>query len=209
MNTVNTRNVAILIFDDVEVLDFAGPFEVFNVAGEIIPFSPFPAFFTYTVGLTPQAVMTRGGMRVVPHYTLETLPQPDILVVPGGFGARRLVKNPALVAWVKDQAARVERLISVCTGALVLAQAGLLENLPATTHHTAFDLLKGICPSARIVTDQRYVQNGHIITSGGISAGVDTSLAVVEDLLGAEKAALVRAEMEWMWFTASAPALGS
>jgi transcriptional regulator GlxA family with amidase domain len=209
MSTVNTRNVAILIFDDVEVLDFAGPFEVFNVASEVIPFSPFPAFFTYTVGLTSQAVMTRGGMRVVPHYTLETLPQPDILVVPGGFGARRLVKNPALVAWVKAQAARVERLLSVCTGALVLAQAGLLENLPATTHHTAFDLLKGISPATRVVTDQRYVQNGHILTSGGISAGVDASLAVVEDLLGAEKAALVRAEMEWMWFTASAPAPGS
>lgn len=196
---VNTRNVAILIFDDVEVLDFAGPFEVFNVAGEQIKFDPYPAFFTYTVSLTGEMIVARGGLRVTPHFGLTTCPQPDILIIPGGFGARRLLKNPHFIQWLSEQAHIVENLLSVCTGALALAKADLLAGLPATTHHGAFQLLSQLSPTTTVITDQRFVQNGNIFTSGGISAGIDMSLAVVEMLVGKTNADLVRAEMEWGW----------
>jgi transcriptional regulator GlxA family with amidase domain len=202
---VNSRNVAIVIFDDVEVLDFAGPFEVFNVASEVIPFDPYPAFYTYTVGLTGQPIVARGGLRVTPHFSLETCPQPDILLVPGGFGVRRLLKNDHFLRWLEGQYAQVEKMLSVCTGALTLGQIGLLRDLEATTHHGAFALLRELSPSTTVVADQRYVVNagGKLITSGGISAGIDMSLAVVEMLLGAEKLALVVEEMEWGWNPAS------
>lgn len=194
------RNVAILIFDDVEVLDYAGPFEVFNVTSEALPRKPMPVFFTYTVGLTENLVVTRGGMRVTPHFSLETCPQPDILLIPGGFGVRRLVYNPRLIAWVQEQAPRLELLLSVCTGALVLAQAGLLAGCPATTHHSAFDMLRTLSPTTTVVEDQRYVfSTPRIATSGGISAGIDLALHVVERLLGPDAAAPTRKEMEWGW----------
>jgi transcriptional regulator GlxA family with amidase domain len=196
---INTRNVAILIFDDVEVLDFAGPFEVFNVAGEKIKFNPFPAFFTYTVSLTGDMIVARGGLRVTPHFGLANCPQPDLLIIPGGFGARRLIKNPQFIQWLSEQAQIVENLLSVCTGALALAKADLLKSLSATTHHGAFQLLTELSPTTTVIADKRFVQNGNIFTSGGISAGIDMSLAVVEMLLGKDNADLVRTEMEWGW----------
>lgn len=196
-----TRNVAILIFDDVEVLDYAGPFEVFTVAGEVIPFQSMPHFFTYNVGVTGDMIVTRGQMRVTPHYSIANAPQPDILIVPGGYGARRLVMNPAVLDWLREQAQKVEILMSVCTGALVLARAGLLENKPATTHHESFGLLASISPSTTIIPDQRYVQSGSILTAGGISAGIDASLSLLDQLVGTDNAAHVRKEMEWMWHT--------
>lgn len=195
----DTRNVAIVIFDNVEVLDFAGPFEVFNVASEVIAFDPYPAFYTYTVGLTGDMVVARGGLRVTPHFSLVNCPPPDVLIVPGGFGARALLTNGLFLDWLKLQAGQVEQLLSVCTGALALARAGLLDGLPATTHHGSFHLLRELAPSVTVVEDRRYVDNGQIVTSGGISAGIDMSLAVVEKLLGSDKAKQVHKEMEWGW----------
>jgi transcriptional regulator GlxA family with amidase domain len=196
---LSTRNVAILVFDDVEVLDFAGPFEVFNVASELLRVDKFPPFFVYTVGLTGETIVARGNLRVQPHYSIDNCPQADLMIIPGGYGARRLVKHPQLLEWLQAQAAQLEHLMSVCTGAFVLAQAGLLAHLPATTHHTAFDILQDLSPSTTVVRNQRFVDNGSILTSGGISAGIDMSLAVVEQLLGKESADIVRKEMEWNW----------
>jgi len=196
---MQSRNVAIVIFDDVEVLDFAGPFEVFNVASEKLRVDDFPPFYAYTVGLTGEMVAARGGLRVQPHFSLATCPKPDLLLIPGGYGARRLVKNDLFLAWVQEQAAHNERTLSVCTGALVLAQAGLLANLPATTHHSAFDMLAALSPTTTVITDQRFVDAGRIMTSGGVSAGIDLALALVEMLLGEEAVATVRKDMEWAW----------
>lgn len=196
---LSTRNVAILVFDDVEVLDFAGPFEVFNVASELLRVDNFPPFFVYTVGLTGETIIARGNLRVQPHYSIANCPQADLLIIPGGYGARRLVKHPQLLSWVQAQAAQLEHLMSVCTGAFVLAQAGLLAHLPATTHHTTFDILEALSPTSTIVKNKRFVDNGSILTSGGISAGIDMSLAVVENLLGKDAADVVRKEMEWQW----------
>jgi transcriptional regulator GlxA family with amidase domain len=193
----NPRNVAILIFDEVEVLDFAGPYEVFNVARESV--EP-PPFFVYNVGITGRPILGRGDFTVTPRYSITDCPQPDILIVPGGFGVRPLLKHDVLVSWIASQAARVELLLSVCTGALLLAKAGLLSNLSATTHHSAFDHLRQLSPTTTIVKDKRFVQSSDVImTSGGISAGIDLALNVVEKLAGVKLRTTVMETMEYKW----------
>lgn len=134
MTTHATRNLAILLFDDVEVLDFCGPFEVFSVAG---PFVDPPAFRVYTVAETTKPVLARNGLSVNPHYALADAPPPDILLIPGGLGTRREMHNGELIDWIRDRSKTAELVLSVCTGALLLAKAGLLDGLEATTHRGA------------------------------------------------------------------------
>ena len=189
--------MAILAFDDMEVLDYAGPYEVFNVAGELGEGAPFSVF---SVGLTGAPAVGRGGFTVVPTYSLRDAPPPDLLVVPGGAGTRRLLADDRLLAWVKERAAEVELLLSVCTGALVLGAAGLLERRPATTHHDAYDELAAISPTTTVVRGQRFVRSAEtILTSAGVSAGVDLALHAVQLLAGPATRDLVVAEMEWRW----------
>lgn len=193
-------NVAILVFDDVEVLDFAGPLEVFNVASDAAPRNPDPLFNVYTVGHTVAIVRARGGLKIEPNYSLANAPQPDILIVPGGYGTRRLLKNDVLLGWLRAQQGKVKHLLSVCTGSLVLAQAGLLRDMPATSHHTEVMRLSELSPTTTPITDQRFVVHGNVITSGGISAGIDMSMYLVEQICGAGVLAAVKDEMEWLWF---------
>lgn len=181
-----TRNVAILIFDEVEVLDFCGPFEVFGVAG--LRGEGERPFYVYTVAEKAGPVSARNGLSVNPNFTFADAPQADILLVPGGQGTRKEIHNETLVNWVREQAGRVELLLSVCTGALVLAKAGLLEGLSATTHFRAFDELAALAPNTALCPDQRYVDNGRIVLSAGVSAGIDMALYVVGRLLGTEQA---------------------
>jgi transcriptional regulator GlxA family with amidase domain len=191
----NPRNVAILVFDDVEVLDFAGPYEVFNVASEM---SQPAAFYVYIVGISDRPVIGRGKFTVTPRYSIDDCPQADILIIPGGYGTRPLLKHEKLLTWIADQAKKVEWLLSVCTGALLLARAGLLENCSATTHHGAFSELQQISPTTSIIRDQRFVQaTERIFTAGGISAGIDLSLFMVEKLAGANTLDAVVEEMEY------------
>ena len=180
------RNVAILVFDEVEVLDFCGPFEVFGVTG--VHAQGERPFHVYTVAEKAGPVFARNGLSVNPGFTFANCPPPDILLVPGGRGTRREIHNEALVNWVKAQAGRVELLLSVCTGALILAQAGLLDGLSATTHFLAFDELKALAPNTTLCPDERYVDNGQIVLSAGVSAGIDMALYVVGRLLGEERA---------------------
>jgi transcriptional regulator GlxA family with amidase domain len=195
-NARATRNLAILIFDDVEVLDFCGPFEVFSVAGRDADPRPF---HVYTIAEQPGPILARNGLSVNPRYTLADSPKPDILLVPGGPGTRREMYNANLIAWIHDTAATVELVLSVCTGALLLAQASLLDGLTATTHHASIDLLTRIAPNTTIHADRRYVDNGQIILSAGISAGIDMSFHVVERLLGNEQAMETARHMEYDW----------
>lgn len=196
------RNVAILVFDDVEILDFAGPYEVFNDAGELT--NP-TAFNVYNLGISNQPVIGRGKFIVTPRYSIDDCPQADILIIPGGFGTRPLLKHERLIDWIANQSKKVEYLLSVCTGALLLAQAGLLKNCSATTHHGAFDHLQQISPTTKIIKDQRFIQaSDQIITSGGISAGIDLSLFMVGKLIGLETREKVAAEMEYQYSDANA-----
>jgi transcriptional regulator GlxA family with amidase domain len=190
------RNVAIFIFDDVEVLDFAGPFEVFNVTSEVADPTPFN---TYTVALTEEPIKARGQLSINPHFSIDNCPTPDIILLPGGDGRRHLMKDDRVQSWIAEHANNVEKLLSVCTGAFYIAHSGLLSGLSATTHHGAFSEFKETFPDVMLVEDQRYVEEGNIITAGGISAGIDMSLYVVEKLLGKDKLALTLKEMEWQW----------
>jgi transcriptional regulator GlxA family with amidase domain len=191
-----TRNLAILIFDDVEVLDFCGPFEVFSVANA---FTDAPAFHVFTVAEKPGPVLTRGGLSVNPHHCLPDCPMPDLLLVPGGQGTRKEMHNSALIEWIKQASSKAELVLSVCTGAMLLAKARLLDGLEATTHHGAIDLLRQTAPKATVHADRRFVHNGRVACSAGIAAGIDMSLHVVARLLGREVAERTARQMEYPW----------
>jgi len=189
------RNVAVLIFNNVEVLDFCGPFEVFSVAS-----NRGEDFNVFTVAEHDQPVLTIGGLSVNPSYTIHNSPKPNILLVPGGMGTRVEMYNEVLINWIHNISKESELVLSVCTGALMLAKANLLDGLTLTTHHMSFDLLRNVAPkSAEIVEGVRYVDNGRIILSAGISAGIDMSLYVVKKLLGAERAIATANRMEYEW----------
>jgi transcriptional regulator GlxA family with amidase domain len=190
------KNVAILIFDEVEVLDFCGPFEVFSVAGRRGGLAPFNV---YTVAESRGPVAARNDLSVNPAHTLVDCPRTDVLLVPGGYGTRREMHNEALTGWIRERAGEAELVLSVCTGALLLAKAGLLEGLSATTHHGAFGLLREVAPNTSVLESERVVDNGKIILSAGISAGIDMSLYAVGRLLGEEQAAETARYMEYDW----------
>ena len=188
------RNVAILLFDDVEVLDFAGPFEVFAVTDELRGHDTFNVF---TVAENIGTIRARNGLKVVPHFTREACPAPHVLIVPGGFGTRALLNKPALLEWLRLKARHAEMLMSVCTGALVLAKAGLLDGLRATTHHECLGLLRELAPQAEVVETERFTDNGKILTAAGISAGIDCALHAIERLLGRDAATATATYMEY------------
>lgn len=194
------RTVAILIFDDVEVLDFAGPFEVFAVTNELRGGETFNVF---TVAPTPATVRARNGLKVVPDYTLENCPIADVLVVPGGFGTRALLRQPSFLEWARLRAARAEVIFSICTGALVLARLGLLAGLRVTTHHQCLNDLAALAPDAVIDGSRRFhthpatAARGRLVVAAGISAGIDASLHLVGTLVGEDAAEATARYMEY------------
>ncbi|HEY0946382.1 MAG TPA: DJ-1/PfpI family protein [Opitutaceae bacterium] len=188
------RNVAILVFDEVEVLDFAGPFEVFAVADELHGHEPF---HTFTVAVKPGTVRARNGLKIIPDFSVETCPPPHVLIIPGGAGTRPLLGQPALLEWLRSRARRAEVVMSVCTGALVLAQAGLLDGLRVTTHHENLAMLAELAPKATVDASRRFHDNGPVLTAAGISAGIDCSLHVVARLLGPAAADTTMRYMEY------------
>jgi transcriptional regulator GlxA family with amidase domain len=188
------RNVAILLFDEVEVLDFAGPFEVFGVTDSLRSNGDFKVF---TVGLVPGAIRARNGLKVIPDFNLDDCPQPHILVVPGGWGTRTLLGNVVLLEWIRKRSRAAEVTMSVCTGSLLLAKAGLLDGLRITTHHSAIDSLKELAQRSTVDPSARFHDNGSVLTSAGISAGIDCSLHLVGRLLGDDVANATAAHMEY------------
>jgi transcriptional regulator GlxA family with amidase domain len=188
------RNVAILIFDDVEVLDFAGPFEVFGVTDEL---NDHAAFTTFTVAEVPGTIRAANGLKVVPHYTLESAPAPAVIVVPGGVGTRTLLQRASALEWLRSRSRRADLTLSVGSGALVLAKAGLLDGLRVTTHHEGPDLLRELAPTAIVDPPRRFHDNGKILSAAGISAGLDRALHAVERLLGAAAAEATMRHMEY------------
>ncbi|HEX2860028.1 MAG TPA: DJ-1/PfpI family protein [Lacunisphaera sp.] len=190
------RHVAILLFEEVEILDFAGPFEVFAATNEL---NGFEVFHTFTVAELPGSIRTRNGLKVVPDFTLESAPQPHILLVPGGSGTRPLLRKASMLEWVRQRARKAELVASVCTGSLLLAQAGLLHNLRATTHHEAIAELAALAPNTDVVKDVRFVDNGQVLTAAGISAGIDLCLHIVARLHGMATARRTADYMEYRW----------
>jgi transcriptional regulator GlxA family with amidase domain len=183
-----TWSVGILIFDGVEVLDFAGPFEVFSRTR----LTPGPEsrrtedsapFRVFTVAKSRPPIVTTGGLTVTPHYGFEDAPPIDLLVVPGGFGTRALLRDVPTLEWIRRTAATARRITSVCTGSLLLAKAGLLTGRRATTHWAALDALAAL-HGGPVERERRVVDDG-IITSAGVASGIDMAFYVVERRCGA------------------------
>ena len=191
--------IGILIFPDVEVLDFCGPFEVFSVTREKEPrerADPCP-FEVKLVAETLAPVTTTGGMRVTPDWDFATCPPLDVLVVPGGWGTREQVHNPVAVAWVKRQAATAAWVTSVCTGSFLLGAAGVLAGKPATTHRGSLDRMAAAFPDVSVDRERQVVEAGNVLTSAGIAAGIDLALLVVAKLLGEPVARATARHMEY------------
>jgi len=183
------------LFDDVEVLDFAGPFEVFSVT---VLENGHKPFLVDTVSEKGTMITARNGLRVQPDYCFDTMPTLDILVIPGGPGAReKEIHNDKVIAWIVDQRKKVELITSVCTGALLLAKAGLLNGKSATTHWASYDRLENEFPEVTVQRDIKFVEDGNVLTSGGISAGINMSFHLVKKLVGTEVAKNTAKRMEY------------
>ena len=188
------RKVAILIFDGVQIIDYTGPYETFGHTYS----HDGRAFDIYTVAPKQAAITTAMGMSVNPKYDLASAPQPDVLVIPGG-DVDAQVNDPALIQWLRAQAAHAEIVMSVCNGAFILAKAGLLDGLEATTTSNLIPLLREQAPKTKVVDDQRYVDNGRIITTAGLSSGIDGALHVIDRLYGRGTAQIAALGMEYDW----------
>ncbi|MGH2558177.1 MAG: DJ-1/PfpI family protein [Thermomicrobiales bacterium] len=199
------RTVGILIFDDVEVLDFCGPFEVFATASA--PGNGDPdnrhLFRVLTIAEKNQLVRCRGGLLVNPHHTIHDHPPLDVLLVPGGQGTRKERTNRAVLDWIKVQDQQTDLTTSVCTGAFLLAANGILDGKRATTHWASIDWMREHHPKVTILDDQRFVDEGKVVTSAGVSAGIDMALHIVARLHGQEVAAATARNMEYVWHEAN------
>ncbi len=176
-------NTAILLFDGIEVLDFVGPFEVFSVTSEL---NNFELFNVFTITRDGTWIKTVNSLQVLPDYSINNHPPIDLLIIPGGEGTRVLIKDDEVLSWI-ERVHRVTKIpLSVCSGALVLGELGLLDNLECITHHEVVLVLQEIASAAVINPEKRFIDNGKIMTSAGISAGIDVSLHIVDKLYGPE-----------------------
>jgi putative intracellular protease/amidase len=186
--TKEINSVAILIFDGVQIIDYTGPYEVFGQAG----------FDVFTVSETGETVTTNMGMSVNPTHSFESSPPVDILLIPGG-AVKKQHENPHVIEWIREQSKHAENVLSVCNGAFILAKTGLLDGKSATTFYGLLDELERFAPAVRVVRDQRYVDNGKLLTSAGLSSGIDASLYLVSRIKGMGKAEAVALNMEYDW----------
>ncbi len=190
------KTLGILLFDDVELLDFAGPFEVFSLAekeetGEKL-------FSVVTVTQTGQSIQAMQTLKVTPNYSFENCPRLDILLIPGGRGARNVeIHNHHLLEWIATKAAEVKCILSVCTGSLILAELGLLNGRKATTHWASIAAMQANYPKITVLKNIRFVDEGSIMTSAGISAGIDLSLHYIEKSFGSSMAQKIVDRMEY------------
>ena len=209
------RVVGILIYKDVEALDFVGPYEVFSVAHthDAPPADAEPGamgrvshlFDVRVVAATTDPVTVRGGMKVVPTDSFGSCPQVDILVVPGGRGQDAALKDKALVAWVGKQAKKAELVTSVCTGSFILAEAGLLDGKSSATHQLSVQEMQAKYPKVKVVAGKRVVEDGNVVTAAGVSSGLDMSLRIVRKLNGEGVAAMAATIIEYPPPAADAP----
>jgi putative intracellular protease/amidase len=181
-------NVAILLFEGVQIIDYTGPYEVFGQARANV----------YTVAEKSEPLTTAMGMTVVPKYNFENNPKPDVVVVPGGAVGQHW-ENPKVIKWIQDNAKDAKYVLSVCNGAFFLAKAGLLDGLEATTTAGLIADLKMDFPKTKVVTDKRFVDNGKLITAGGLSAGIEGALHVDSKLYGEGAAQAIALGIEYHW----------
>jgi len=184
---MNITQAAILLFDGVQIIDFTGPFEVLGQAG----------YDVVTVAASP-AIKTNMGLKVLPDYTFANCPNAGIFIIPGG-NTSEVRKSPEGINWIKQYAAKSQMVMSVCNGALILADTHFLNGLTATTYYNAISELKTEFPKIKVISDQRFVDNGKFITTAGLSSGIDGALHIVEKLQGKYKAQTVALSLEYDW----------
>lgn len=189
-------NVGILLFNEVEVLDFAGPFEVFSIAS--YSNCQQKPFTVKTVAQTTDLISARNGLKVQPDFDFNNSPSFDILIIPGGYGAEEIeIHNEILKNWIKIRAEECDIIASVCTGSFLLAETGLLDGKRATTHWLDIDRLESEYTKIKVQRGVKYVDESNIITSGGISAGIDMSFYLLNRLVGKEIAIATAKRMEY------------
>jgi len=190
--------IAILVFDNIQLFDFMGPYDVLRRDNDVYLVAEKPVIETYG-GVMP-------SIKITPQYTFANAPQPDVLVIPGGgsdkpgrSGVGRQLQNPAVIKWVKETAAKAAYVLTVCNGAFIAAEAGLLDDMKATTFHTMIEDLRRAYPKVKVVDDQRFVDNGKVISTAGITSGVDGALYLNSKLHGKAASQLAALSLEYAW----------
>lgn len=183
-------NVAIFLFHHNQVLDYAGPYDAFVSGGK--------SFNVYTVGATKEPIITYPNLSVNPQYTIKNAPKPDIIIIPAGMND---TVNEEARDWILKSAENADYVLSVCNGAFLIAELGLLDGLEATCHLSGLDgLEKNFTKINKVHRDKRYVDNGKVITSGGVSAGIDASFYLISKILGAERAQAAANGLEYIYW---------
>lgn len=184
----NNKKMSICFYlqDGVEILDFAGPMEVFSYAG----------FQVFTVSRKKEPILTQGILKVMPDYGIDDAPPADILAFFGGNSGPSST-DPAVISWIQSRKDATKYFFSVCTGAFIIGRAGILDSLTATTFHASIESLRKALPATKVLSDVRFVDNGKVITTAGISAGIDGALHLVAKLKGKAAAKEVAAYMEY------------
>ena len=190
MNDAPLR-LATVLFEGFETLDVFGPLQIFGNAPDV--------FDIFTVAAASGPVRSRQGQRVVADYDLQSCPEPDALLVPGGWGTRELVDDTPFIEWLAARARVASLTMSVCTGAALIARAGLLDGKRATTNRLAFDWVRSHGPKVEWQMDTRWIDEGEVVTSAGVSAGIDMALGVIARLVGEERAHLLADLAEYDW----------
>lgn len=193
-----TRNVAIVLYEGVEILDFAGPSEVFAAASAHAGLGDRPGFRVYTMAATKAPVTSQGFVRITPEFSIDDAPRPDVIVIPGGDSSR-LTSDARFMAWAAKAMDEAEVTLTVCTGAFVAAQAGRLDGKTATTFYNAIERLRVAAPRATVQDGRRFVDSGDVVTTAGVSAGIDGALHVVARLVGRSAADRTARYMEYHW----------
>jgi transcriptional regulator GlxA family with amidase domain len=196
--------VGILVFEQVEILDFCGPYEVLSITrflnkeNQRTEDSPFKVKL---ISETGSIVRCRGDLKVLADFNFDNHPKFDLILVPGGWGTRKEVQNPVLIKWLKKQQQNTQLVVSVCTGSFLLAEAGFLEGLEVTTHWASIERMRKTYPRVKIIQGERFIVTGQgrVVTSAGIAAGIDMSLFLVSELVGKEVAQKTAHYMEYPW----------
>lgn len=193
------KSVGIFVFNDIEVLDFCGPFEVLSVTriDESKRLETLSPFDVKLFSMTKDIVSTKGNMKIIPDYDFESCPKFDILIIPGGMGTRKLMYDDNVLDFIKEKAKEVKLLASVCTGSLILASAKLLEGVNATTHWKSLQRMEDEFENVKVCKDKHYVEDGNIISSAGISAGIDMALYIVKKYFGENVSRATAKHMEY------------
>ena len=194
-------NVGIYVFDEIEVLDLGGPFEVFSTATRMKARAlkdSAKTFEVFTIADRMRTVRARGGLQIVPNFDFSNHPRVDLLIVPGGVVTAEL-DRPEVIDWINRTVAGAKLVASVCTGAFLLAKAGLLDGKRVTTHWEDVADLRGMFPEVVVEEGKRWIDAGRVVTSAGISAGLDMSLYLVGRLEGEELAERTARQMDYRW----------